>query len=81
MHLKVSISEAAHCPTINMALTPENAEHNDQRLVYASVTHPVQMPVYRRGGLPVGSRFFGPEIIEEIDSTTFLPRRRGTDDG
>jgi N-methylhydantoinase A len=31
------------------------------------------MPVYRREGLPVGSRFSGPAIIEEIDSTTFVP--------
>jgi N-methylhydantoinase A len=31
------------------------------------------MPVYRRDGLSVGSQFSGPAIIEEIDSTTFIP--------
>ena len=43
------------------------------RLIYESATHAVQMPVYRRDGLSVGSQLSGPAIIEEIDSTTFIP--------
>ena len=73
VHLKVSISEAAHRPKINLAATSEGTQRNVPRLVYESATHAVQMPVYRREGMPVGSRFSGPAIIEEIDSTTFIP--------
>ena len=73
VHLKVSISEAAQHPKINLAATSEGTQCNVPRLVYESATHAVQMPVYRREGLPVGSRFSGPAIIEEIDSTTFIP--------
>jgi N-methylhydantoinase A len=73
VHLKVSISEAAHRPKINLGTVSENIQCSTPRLVYESATHAAQMPVYRRDGLPVGSRFSGPAIIEEIDSTTFIP--------
>ena len=73
VHLKVSISEAAQRPKINLGATPEAPQRNVSRLVYESATHAAQMPVYRREGLSVGSRFSGPAIIEEIDSTTFIP--------
>jgi N-methylhydantoinase A len=73
VHLKVSISEAADRPKINLAATPEGTQCNVPRLVYESATHAVEMPVYRRDGLSVGSQFSGPAIIEEIDSTTFIP--------
>ena len=73
VHLKVSISEAAHHPKINLGAISEDVQRSDPRLVYESATHAVQMPVYRRGGLPVGSQSLGPAIIEEIDSTTFIP--------
>ncbi|MCZ6678517.1 MAG: hydantoinase/oxoprolinase family protein [Candidatus Poribacteria bacterium] len=73
VHLKVSISEAAHHPKINLAIATENVQHNDPRLVYESATDAVRMSVYRRGSLSVGSRFSGPAVIEEVDSTTFVP--------
>ena len=73
VHLKVSISEAAQHPKINLATTSKDIQSNVPRLVYESATHALQMPVYRREGLSVGSRFSGPAIIEEIDSTTFIP--------
>ena len=60
VHLKVSISEAAHRPKINLGVTPEAPQRNVSRLVYESATHAAQMPVYRREGLSVGSRFSGP---------------------
>ena len=73
VHLKVSISEAADRPKISLGAASEDARHSIPRLVYESATHAVEMPVYRREGLPVGSRLSGPAIIEEIDSTTFIP--------
>ena len=74
VHLKVSISEAAQHPKISLGAASEGARHSIPRLVYESAIHAVQMPVYRRDGpVPVGSRFSGPAIIEEIDSTTFVP--------
>ena len=73
VHLKVSISEATHRPKINLGAAPGGIQQSAPRLVYESATHTVQMPVYRREGLSVGSRFSGPAIIEEIDSTTFIP--------
>jgi N-methylhydantoinase A len=73
VHLKISISEAAHRPNINLGAVRGGIQQSAPRLVYESATHTVQLPVYRRDGLPVGSRFSGPAIIEEIDSTTFIP--------
>ena len=73
VHLKVSLSEAAARPQINLASAIEEAPHQEGRLVHESATDALDMPVYRRGGLEVGSRFSGPAMIEEIDSTTFVP--------
>jgi N-methylhydantoinase A len=42
----------------------------------------VSTPVYRRAGLPAGSRLRGPAIVEQMDSTTLVaPEEQGEVDG
>jgi len=45
----------------------------ERRLVWFESREPFETPVYRRDTLPAGSRFAGPAIVEQIDSTTLIP--------
>ena len=43
------------------------------RAVWFDTQGSVETPVYRRDDLPAGSRFDGPAIVEQLDSTTVVP--------
>ena len=73
VHLKVSLSEASRPRQINLAFGSQTVQSRDQRLVYQTDSHAEKTPIYRRENLPVGSQLSGPGVIEEVDSTTFLP--------
>jgi len=45
----------------------------ERRDVWFGGTVAVETPVYRREELPAGSRFHGPVIVEQLDSTTVAP--------
>lgn len=47
----------------------------ERRLVWFEGKEPLETPVYLRELLPAGSRFCGPAIVEQIDSTTLIPPR------
>jgi N-methylhydantoinase A len=38
------------------------------------VTQPVAAPVYRRDDLEAGAAVEGPCVVEQLDSTTFVPQ-------
>jgi N-methylhydantoinase A len=44
-----------------------------RRLVWFDRTTPVETPVYWRDDLVAGTRFAGPAVIEQLDSTTVVP--------
>lgn len=44
-----------------------------RRPVWFDRTTPVETPVYRRDDLVAGTRFAGPAVIEQLDSTTVVP--------
>jgi len=73
VHLKVSISEASRRPKVNLTIEADPSHGEGKRLVCESAARAAEMPIYRRGGLRVGSHLSGPAVIEEIDSTTFVP--------
>jgi N-methylhydantoinase A len=45
----------------------------ERRAVWFEGRTPVQTPVYRRDDLTAGTRFVGPAVIEQLDSTTVVP--------
>ncbi len=45
----------------------------ERRAVWFEGGAPVETPVYRRDDLKAGTRFAGPAIIEQLDSTTAVP--------
>ena len=73
VHLKVSIAETAQLPQIQPQPIEPDGSRPGRREVWESATHPLQVPVYRRGQLSGGWSGEGPAMIEEIDSTTFVP--------
>ena len=73
MHLKVSIAESAQLPQIQPQPIEPDGSRPVRREVWESAAHPLQVPVYRRGQLSGGWSGEGPAMIEEIDSTTFVP--------
>jgi N-methylhydantoinase A len=44
-----------------------------RRTVRFGVDGAVESPVYRRADLPAGASFFGPAVIEQLDSTVLVP--------
>ena len=73
VHLKVSIAETAQLPQIQPQPIEPDVSRLGRRAVWESAAHPLQVPVYRRGQLSGGWSGEGPAVIEEIDSTTFVP--------
>lgn len=74
VHLKVSVKEQADWPSLRFAdLQPGALEQEGSRQVYEAADRPVNCPVYRREHLPAGTRLPGPAIVEERDSTTYIP--------
>ncbi len=73
VHLKVSIAEVGQRPRIELGLAGREGEPMERRLVCESAADAVQMPIYRREQLPVPGPLSGPLVVEESDSTTFVP--------
>ena len=73
VHLKVSIAEAARPAKIQLEAAGSQVPRPDVRSVWETAVSPMQTPVHRRVHLSPGSRHDGPAVVEEIDSTTFVP--------
>jgi N-methylhydantoinase A len=50
---------------------PETDVTRDVR--FAGEPEPVQTPVFRRDALPAGTRFTGPALVDQLDSTVLVP--------
>jgi N-methylhydantoinase A len=50
---------------------PETDVTRDVR--FAGEGEPVQTPVFRRDALPAGTRFTGPALVDQLDSTVLVP--------
>jgi N-methylhydantoinase A len=77
VHLKVSIAETAQPPKIQPEGIDPAAFQPGRRPLWETAAHALQAPIYRRGQLPSGWRCEGPVVVEEIDSTTFVPSGAG----
>jgi N-methylhydantoinase A len=73
VHLKISLSEASRPPKIHLKSSRGKEENKGTRNVVESGGHQVPTVIYDRDQLKPGDRFTGPSIVEEIDSTTYVP--------
>ena len=73
VHLKVSIVEIAPLPQVQLQPIEAAASHPGRRAVWEAAAPAQQVPIYRRGQLSGGWSGEGPAVIEENDSTTFVP--------
>tara|TARA_Y100001934_G_C12384605_1_gene794749 strand:- start:4461 stop:6503 length:2043 start_codon:yes stop_codon:yes gene_type:complete len=49
-----------------------NAE-NTRFVIFDGCDNPIETPIYQHESLPAGTKFKGPAIIEQLDSTTLIP--------
>jgi len=73
VHLKVSVSESSPEPEIQLQSREADDGNKGTRSVIQSSALNVPTVVYDRERLKPGVRFSGPAMIEEIDSTTYVP--------
>ncbi len=73
VHVKVSVVEVSSSPSIDGAVSMDVAGAEGCRPVVNPAGRAEDTPVFRRQKLASGSRHAGPAVIEEIDSTTFVP--------
>jgi len=75
VHLKVSVSEASPRPMIRLHSKNADGGNPGTRNVTESAGNNLPAVKYNRDQLKPGDRFDGPAIVEEIDSTTYVPSR------
>ena len=76
VHLKVSVAEsAAPEPVLTFTERADGDAHPvpRQRTLAGTAAQSTQAAVYRREQLAIAAHIDGPAIIEELDSTTFVP--------
>jgi N-methylhydantoinase A len=73
VNLKVSVSEVPRAHRFRLAASGERSRKPARRTVIESAGRSVESPAYRRHDLDTGTRYDGPAVIEELDSTTFVP--------
>jgi N-methylhydantoinase A len=72
LRLAVTVSRA----NVDKVPTGPNSSRfaeSSRRPVWYPETQFIETPVYRRDDIPIGARFSGPAVIEQMDATTVIP--------